>query len=54
MPHDSGITDEEYDGMTCTVDVFGGLEELAEAYRTTGMEEFAKQLLNDSSTRHEG
>ncbi len=42
---DSGITDEEYDGMICTVDAFGGLERMNEAYRNTGAEEFTEMLL---------
>ena len=44
---DSGITDEEYDGMICIVDAFGGLERMNKAYRNTGAEEFTKMLLNN-------
>ena len=44
---DSGITDEEYDGMICIVDAFGGLEGMNEAYRNTGAEEFTETLLTN-------
>ena len=44
---DSGMTDEEYDGMICTVDAFGGLKEFTEAYRNTGAEEFTEMLLTN-------
>ena len=44
---DSGITGDEYDGMICTVDAFGGLEEFVEAYRNTGTEEFTEMLLTN-------
>ena len=51
---DSGITDEEYDGMICTVDAFGGLEEFTEAYRNTGAEEFTEIFLANLSGCHGG
>ncbi len=51
---DSGITDEEYDGMICTVDAFGGLEAFTEAYRTTDAEEFAEMFLTNLSGCHGG
>ena len=44
---DSGITDEEYDGMICIVDAFGGLEGMNKAYRNTGAEEFTEMLLTN-------
>lgn len=44
---DSGITEEEYDGMICTVDAFGGLERMNKAYRNTGAEEFTEMLLTN-------
>ena len=44
---DSGITDEEYDGMICTVDAFGGLEGMNKAYRNTGADEFKEMLLTN-------
>ena len=42
---DSGITDDEYEEMICTVEAFGGLEGLAEAYKSTAMEEFTSRFL---------
>ena len=42
---DSGITDEEYDGMVCVVDAFGGLKGMNKAYRNTGAEEFTEMLM---------
>ena len=44
---ESGMTDDEYDGMICTVDAFGGLKEFTEAYRNTGAEEFTKELVTN-------
>ena len=44
---DSGLTDEEYDGMICTVDAFGGLEEFTETYRNTDAEEFTEMMLTN-------
>ena len=44
---DSGITDEEYDGMICTVDAFGGLNGMNKAYRNTGAEEFTETLMTN-------
>ncbi len=44
---DSGITDEEYDGMICIVDAFGGLEGMNKAYRNTGAEEFTEMLMTN-------
>ena len=45
---DSGITVEEYDAMICTVDAFGGLQGLNQAYRNTSAEEFTEELLTNS------
>ena len=44
---DSGITDEEYDGMICIVDAFGGLEGMNKAYKNTGAEEFTEMLMSN-------
>ena len=44
---DSGITDEEYDGMICIVDAFGGLEGMNKAYRNSRAEEFTEMLLTN-------
>ena len=44
---DSGITSDEYDGMICTVEAFGGLEGLARMYKTTEIEEFTDALLTN-------
>ena len=44
---DSGITDEEYDGMICIVGAFGGLEGMNKAYRNTDAEEFTEILLTN-------
>ena len=44
---DSGITDEEYDGMICIVDGFGGLEGMNESYRSVGAEEFTEMLMTN-------
>ena len=44
---DSGITDEEYDGMICIVDAFGGLEGMNKAYRNIGPEEFTEMLMTN-------
>ena len=46
---DAGITDDEYAGMMCTVEAFGGLEGLADAYKTTDPEEFADGFLTNAS-----
>ncbi len=46
---DSGITSDEYDGMICTVEAFGGLAGLAQMYKTTGIEEFTDALLTNAS-----
>ena len=46
---DSGITVYEYDAMICTVDAFGGLEGLNEAYRSTDPEEFTERFLTAAS-----
>ena len=46
---DSGITHEDYDGVICTVDAFGGLEGLNKGYRNTGAEEFTRELLTNAS-----
>ena len=44
---DSCITDEEYDGMICTVDAFGGLEGMNKTCRNTGAEEFTEMLMTN-------
>ncbi len=44
---DSGITDEEYDGMVCVVDAFGGLKGMNKAYRNTGAEELTEMLMTN-------
>ena len=49
---DSGLTDDEYDGMICTVEAFGGLEGLTDAYKTTGAQEFTDALLTNTYGCH--
>ena len=44
---DSGITEEEYDGMICIVDAFGGLEGMNKFYKNTGAEEFTETLMTN-------
>ena len=44
---DSGITTEEYDGMVCTVDAFGGLDGMNKEYRNTGTEDFTEMLMTN-------
>ena len=49
---DSGITSDEYGGMMCTVEAFGGLEGLTHMYKTTEVEEFTDALLTNTSGCH--
>ena len=46
---DSGITSDEYGGMICTVEAFGGLEGLAHMYKTTEVEEFTDAFVTNAS-----
>ena len=44
---DSGITEEEYDVIICTVDAFGGLEGFTDTYKTTGADGFTELFLTN-------
>ena len=45
---DSGITEDEHDGMLCVVEAFGGLDGLTDAYRTTDAQDFTNAFLTNS------
>ena len=44
---DSRISYEEYEGMVCTVDAFGGLDGMNKAYRNAGAEQFTETLMTN-------
>ena len=50
-PH-SGITDDEFKGMTCTVEAFGGLEEFVGSYTRTDAQEFTNAYMANASGCH--